>query len=57
MAMLDCANPVFRLPYYPYDAELRAEGAKLLKEIGLENCAKNTLKEIKDEDFILLDSW
>ena len=56
-AMLDIAEPVFRLPYHPYDRALRAEGAKLVKEIGLEHTPGSKLLNLKDSDFLTLEDW
>ena len=50
-------EPVFRLPYYPYSAELRAKGAELVKEIGLEHTPGSKLLELKDGDFSTLEEW
>lgn len=57
LAMLDCAEPVFRLPYHPYSAALRAEGAKLIEEIGLEHTPGSKLLDLKDGDFSTLEEW
>jgi 4-hydroxy-tetrahydrodipicolinate synthase len=53
LAMLGAAPPVFRLPYAPYGAELRAEGAQLLATLGLQHCvhgpgAQPALREVQD---------
>lgn len=56
-SMLDCAEPVFRLPYHPYSAELRAKGAKIIEEIGLEHTPGSKLLDLKDGDFSLLEEW
>merc|ERR1712216_629946 len=57
LAMLDCAEPVFRLPYFPYDAALRAKGASLIEAIGVEHTPGTTLLDLKDADFITLEEW
>lgn len=40
LAMLGAAQPVFRLPYAPYDEPLRAQGAAILRELGLQHCVR-----------------
>ena len=50
--MLDCAEPVFRLPYHPYDAELRAKGKAPIEAIGVEHTPGSELLNLKDEDFL-----
>jgi len=57
LAMLDCAEPVFRLPYVPFDANLRARGAELITEIGLVHTPGDKILDIADDEFILLDEW
>ena len=57
LAMLDCAEPVFRLPYFPYDAALRAKGAALIEAIGVEHTPGAKLLDLKDTDFITLEEW
>ena len=57
LAMLDCAEPVFRLPYFPYDAALRAKGASLIEAIGVEHTPGAKLLDLKDTDFITLEEW
>lgn len=51
-AMLGVAKPVFRLPYVPYAADLRAEGAALLRDVGVANA-----QPLADDDFTLLREW
>ena len=55
--MLDCAEPVFRLPYFPYDAALRAKGKALIEAIGVEHTPGAKLLDLKDSDFITLEEW
>ena len=57
LSMLDCAEPVFRLPYHPYDAELRAKGKALIEAIGVEHTPGSELLNLKDEDFLTLEEW
>ena len=57
LAMLDCAEPVFRLPYFPYDAALRAKGKALIEAIGVEHTPGAKLLDLKDSDFITLEEW
>ena len=57
LAMLDCAEPVFRLPYFPYDAALRAKGAALIEAIGVEHTPGTKVLDLKDADFITLEEW
>jgi 4-hydroxy-tetrahydrodipicolinate synthase len=58
LALLGSSEPVFRLPYVPYDSETRAEGSKLLQQIGLDKCSgAGKIKKLSDDDFILLDQW
>ena len=57
LAMLDCAEPVFRLPYHPYDEALREKGAAIVKAIGLEHTPGNKVLNLKDDDFTMLDHW
>jgi len=57
-AMLGVAKPVFRLPYVPYDAELRARGADLLRAVGLDAVAGDgVLHSLDDTDFTILRDW
>ena len=37
LTMLGCAEPVFRLPYAPYDENTRREGKKIIESIGTEH--------------------
>jgi 4-hydroxy-tetrahydrodipicolinate synthase len=57
LAMLDCAEPVFRLPYFPYDKALRAKGKALIEAIGVEHTPGAKLLDLKDSDFITLEEW
>lgn len=57
LAMTGSARPVFRLPYVPYDEELRAAGAALVREIGLDHVAGGKLLDLADADFHTLSSF
>lgn len=57
LAMLGCVHPVFRLPYVPYDVQLRERGVEIMHELGLEYAAGKALTQLKDEDFITLQEW
>ena len=57
LAMLDCAEPVFRLPYVPLDASLRTRGADIRTEIGLRHTPGDKILHLTDADFILLNEW
>ena len=57
LAMLDCAEPVFRLPYVPLDASLRTRGADIITEIGLRHTPGDKILHLTDADFILLNEW
>ncbi|EEH59937.1 dihydrodipicolinate synthase chloroplast precursor [Micromonas pusilla CCMP1545] len=57
LAMLDCAEPVFRLPYIQYDEELRAQGAALIRGIGLEHTPGSKLLDLRNSDFTTLSEW
>jgi 4-hydroxy-tetrahydrodipicolinate synthase len=57
LSMLDCCEPVFRLPYFPYDEALRKQGAELITKIGLEHTPGKKLLKLKDRDFITLEEW
>jgi hypothetical protein len=63
LAMLGAAPPVFRLPYSPYGPELRAEGARILTELGLEHCVRGPaggppgLLPLTDADWTLLEQY
>jgi len=57
LAMLDCAEPVFRLPYVPYSAALREEGKALITALGLEHTSGTKLLDLKDADFAILEEW
>jgi 4-hydroxy-tetrahydrodipicolinate synthase len=57
LSMLDCCEPVFRLPYHPYGLDLRTKGAALIKAIGVEHTPGSKVLELKDTDFITLAEW
>ena len=60
LAMLGCAEPVFRLPYAPYDEKTRQEGKKIMETVGLEHFVTSgdaVIRDVRDEEFILLDEW
>jgi len=40
LAMLGAVSPVFRLPYAPYDPDLRRQGAALLEKLGVQHCVR-----------------
>ena len=57
-SMLGVSKPVFRLPYVPYAAGLRAEGAAHIAAIGREHfIGSDPVRDVRDEDFILLRDW
>ena len=61
LGLLGAAQPVFRLPYVPYSREGQAEGAALLRTLGLEHCVRGTgeaaprLREV--EEWSLLERY
>ena len=61
LAMLGCAEPVFRLPYAPYDEKTRQEGKKIMETVGLEHFVDAgdgaRIRDVRDDEFILLDEW
>ena len=57
LAMLGCIEPVFRLPYVPYDSDLRAEGAALIQALGLEHTPGQAIRHIADDQFKILKDW
>ena len=57
LAMLGCIEPVFRLPYVPYDSDLRAEGAALIQALGLEHTPGQAICDIADDQFKILRDW
>lgn len=57
-AMLGVSKPVFRLPYVPYAAPLRAQGAAHIAAVGREHfIGSGPVLDVRDEDFILLRDW
>jgi 4-hydroxy-tetrahydrodipicolinate synthase len=57
-AMLGVAKPVFRLPYVPYAADLRAQGAEHMRAVGLDRVVgTGSLRDLRDEDFTILRDW
>lgn len=52
LMMLGTVKPSFRLPYLAMTAQQRAEGEKLIKELGLEHFVGDNLNVLNDEDFI-----
>lgn len=56
LAMTGAAKPVFRLPYVPLPMDKRKEGAAIMKKMGIENIAGNTLHEMDDTEFTLIPS-
>lgn len=52
LMMLGTVKPSFRLPYLAMTAQQRAEGEKLIKELGLEHFVGDNLIVLNDEDFI-----
>ena len=63
LTMLGCAEPVFRLPYAPYDEKTRQEGKKIMEAVGAEHLVRAAgdktavVRDVADEEFILLDEW
>jgi len=61
LAMLGCAEPVFRLPYAPYDEKTRQEGKKIMETVGAEHFVDAgdgaLIRDVRDDEFILLDEW
>ena len=63
LTMLGCAEPVFRLPYAPYDEKTRQEGKKIMEAVGAEHLVSAAgektagVRDVADEEFILLDEW
>jgi 4-hydroxy-tetrahydrodipicolinate synthase len=56
--MLGVAQPVFRLPYVPYAAALRAQGAEHLRAVGLDAVAGDgAIRDLSDADFTILRDW
>ena len=54
-AQLGLARPVFRLPYLPYDIELRREFVKIVDTIGLQHfCGAESVRVLEDSDFSAL---
>ena len=57
-AMLGVAQPVFRLPYVPYAAALRAQGAEHLRAVGLDAVVGDgAIRDLSDADFTILRDW
>jgi len=52
LMMLGTVKPSFRLPYLAMTAQQRAEGEKLIKELGIEHFVGDNLNVLNDEDFI-----
>merc|ERR1712150_267736 len=51
LAQLGMAQPVFRLPYLPLGKEMREEGVRILKEIGLQHVPNgDKLQVLEDSD-------
>lgn len=62
LTMLGCAEPVFRLPYAPYDEKTRQEGKKIMETVGAEHFVAAgdfgaLVRDVRDDEFILLDEW
>jgi len=63
LAMLGAAAPIFRLPYVPYSPELCAQGADILRTLGLQHCVRGVgaeaaaLRALGERDWTLLSRW
>eukprot|EP01044_Picomonas_judraskeda_P013388 COSAG03_NODE_2019_length_3208_cov_212.097459_2_plen_323_part_00 len=58
MMQLGICQPVFRLPYVQYDADMRQKGKELIEAIGLEHVPGNKgCKVMADDDFIHCADW
>ena len=55
LCMTGQVKPVFRLPYMPYNKQMREEGYKLMKEIGEDIVGHESLKVMEDSEFTVLD--
>lgn len=54
MAMMGLTRPVFRLPYVPVSADIRAQGKQILEDLHLNEIMYSEINDINDDDFILV---
>lgn len=58
LSMLGMMKPVFRLPYVPYNLEMRRKGLEILQRLGLENIVSSgQISEMDDSDFLLVGKY
>mmetsp|Transcript_6123 Transcript_6123/g.21505 ORF Transcript_6123/g.21505 Transcript_6123/m.21505 type:complete len:353 (+) Transcript_6123:187-1245(+) len=57
LSMTQSVQPVFRLPYAPYDDVMREKGVDILLRIGPENLVGTGMHKLHAKDFILLSSF
>eukprot|EP00213_Chloropicon_mariensis_P003339 CAMPEP_0197475606 /NCGR_PEP_ID=MMETSP1309-20131121/7057_1 /TAXON_ID=464262 /ORGANISM="Genus nov. species nov., Strain RCC998" /LENGTH=389 /DNA_ID=CAMNT_0043015699 /DNA_START=111 /DNA_END=1280 /DNA_ORIENTATION=- len=55
LCMTGQVKPVYRLPYMPYNKQMREEGYKLMKEIGEDIVGHESLRVMEDSEFTVLD--
>lgn len=57
-AMTGMAKPVFRLPYVPYNRELREQGKAILEELGEDSFVHDgPVRVLEDSDFIIVSKY
>ena len=52
LAMLDCAEPVFRFPYFPDDPRVRHKGQALRAANGFENTTGGEMEDPNESDLL-----
>lgn len=58
MMQLGMARPVFRLPYVPLDKDMREEGIRILKEVGLEHAPNGSaIRAMEDDEFTVIGDY
>jgi len=59
LMQLGMSQPVFRLPYVPLKKDMREEGIKILKDIGMEHIPNGDkkMKVMEDDEFSLLSRY
>ena len=58
LAMTGVVQPVFRLPYAPYDVSMQRKGMQLMQTLGVDVMGGlENVRVIAEEDFVLLDSF
>jgi len=55
LCMTGQVQPVFRLPYTPYNKKMQEEGLQLLKELGEDVIGHENLRVIDQSEFTILD--